>query len=304
MEKLYIHFGLDNHFLPMEDFIISSKSTAIILDDLNKQIFNGKIKYELVIIPPTDGSFLQAIGIIVTLGATYVVAPIAQDYVLGLYEGISDHKPSYHGKNHGKALRDLAIGFLTKSTEELENKIPKRVNLDRALKAKSDFYKMCMANKEIKALGFNKSSTFPLKRTNFKHHLSKDRIRPLDSEFIIYDAVIVSPVDIDRDSKWELQDKTTNNIIKAHMRDTKFKKKFLNGDYPLKKTKNDDSITVLVEYKKQERNGEIETKEISINTVYSFNGVEIVSLPNEPVKGIKFMNYTRTPMDKLWGENS
>ena len=86
------------------------------------------------------------------------------------------------------------------------------------------------------------------------------------------------------------------------MRDDAFKKSFLNGKHPLKQSQNDDHMTVLVEYKKQEKNGEVEIKEVSINTVYSFNDIEIMSIPAKLPPNIVFVRLPETPMDKIWGQ--
>lgn len=69
-----------------------------------------------------------------------------------------------------------------------------------------------------------------------------------------------------------------------YMRDDSFKQAFLNGRYPLKQSKQDDRVIVMLEYKKQEKNGEVEQKEVCVHTVYSFNDTEIVPLPKEQVR--------------------
>jgi hypothetical protein len=85
------------------------------------------------------------------------------------------------------------------------------------------------------------------------------------------------------------------------MRDENFRQDFLNsGKYPLKKSGKDDRMTILVEYMKQEKNGEIETKEISINKIYSFNDTEIAPVPANPPNGEKFSRTDVTPMEELW----
>ncbi|PCJ02806.1 MAG: hypothetical protein COB14_00910 [Alphaproteobacteria bacterium] len=79
-----------------------------------------------------------------------------------------------------------------------------------------------------------------------------------------------------------------------------FKQGLLNGKYPVKQTKNNDILQILVEYKKQEKNGEIEIKEISIETVYRFNDIEITSIPSSLPRGTKFKKPEETPMDRIW----
>ncbi len=297
IEKLFIHYKVDDHFIPMSDFLTASNSVKIIADDLNKKFFNGQLRYQLVIIPPEDGTFLKAIGFMaLTLIANAAVVTIASDYMLGVFEEITEHKPSDYGKKHVRALRDLTKGFISKDVEKLGKCIPYELNLDKAFKAKTDLYTSCQNNKQIKAIGFDNSNNFPITRDQFTNHLSKDRIRPLESEFYIADVVLVSPVDIPKDNKWVFQDKVTKERITAYMRDEKFKQDYLSGKYPAKLTEKDDILKVLIEYKKQEKNGVIETKEVCVNTVFSFNDIDITPIPSDLPINTKFQKEYDLPL--------
>ena len=302
--KFHIHYDVKDHFIPMSDFLTASNAAQKIIDDLNKNILSGQLRYRLVIIPPKEGTFLKTIGIVMiaTIPVNAVVLPIASDYVLGAFEGIAQHKPSDYGQEHGRALRDLTVGFFSKEVEELEQNIPPELNLDRAFKAKTDFFLSCQNNDEIKGIGFDNSGNFPIRAGSFINHISKDRTRPLDSDFVIYDVIVTSPVTEDKDYVWDFEDIITGNKVSGYMRDEAFKRGVLNGDYPFKNGgSNSDRLKILVEYKKQERNGEIERKETCIDTVYSFNDTKIASIPANLPKRTRFQQHKETPMDKIWG---
>jgi hypothetical protein len=299
--KFHIHYDVDNHFIPMSDFLTASHSAQKIIDDLNRQILGGQLRYKLVVIPPTEGTFLKTVGIVaVTLVANAMVVPVASDYVLGAFEGIAEHKPSDYGKDHGRALRDLTVGFFSKEVEELEKCVPHELNLDRAFKSKTDFYRSCQANDDIKGLGFDNTRNFPIRHGDFKHHMSKDRTRPLDSDFVLYDAILTSPVTEDKNFQWDFEDTVTGQKISAHMRDEAFKKGVLSGKYPIKQSKKSDVLKILVEYKKQEVNGEIKNKETCVETVYSFNDKTITPIPTNLPKGTRFNIKGEAPMEKIW----
>ncbi len=302
--KFHIHYDVESHFIPMSDFLTASNAAQKIVDDLNKQILGGQLRYQLVVIPPEEGTFLKTVGIIITATVlNAAVVPIASDYVLGAFEGISEHKPSDYGRDHGRALRDLTVGFLSKEVEELEKCVPHELNLDRAFKAKTDFYISCQSNDDIRGLGFDNTKRFPIRREQFKSHISKDRVRPLNSDFRIYEAVVTSPVIEDKDYVWHFEDTVTGNKISGHMRDEVFKRGVLNGDHPFKNDgSNSDRVKMLVEYKKQERNGEVEKKETCIETVYSFNDIELTPIPANLPPNVVFVRPAETPMDKLWGQ--
>lgn len=300
--EFHIHYEIKDHFIPMSDFLTASNAAQKIIDDLNKNILGGKLRYQLVIIPPKEGTFLKTVGLVFSVTAlNAVVLPITSDYVLGAFEGISEQKPSDYGKDHGRALRDLTVGFLSKEVEELEECIPSELNLDRAFKGKTDLFSSCQANNDILGIGFDNSKNFPIKKDDFKKHLSKDRTRPLESDFVIYDVIVTSPVIEDKDYVWDFQDIVTGNKISGYMRDENFKKGVLNGDYPFKNDgSNSDKLQVLVEYKKQERNGEVEKKETCIEEVYSFNDDIIKPISKNLPKGTRFQQKEETPMEKIW----
>lgn len=300
--KFHIHYDVDDHFIPMSDFLVAANAAQKIIDDLNRQILGGKLRYQLVIIPPEDGTFLKTIGIIATaVTLNSVVYPIVSDYVLGAFEELAQHKPSDYGKNHMRALKDLTTGFLSKEVEELEKCIPHELNLDKAFKGKTDFYLSCQGNDKIKGIGFDSTNRFPIRNNDFSKHISKDRTRNIDSDFIIYDLIVTSPVIENKDYVWDFQDKVTEQKISAYMRDESFKKGVLEGRYPFKNDgSNSDQLKVLVEYKKQEKNGDIVSKETCVETVYSFNDVEIRPIPKDLPKNTKFQQLEETPMDGFW----
>ncbi|PCJ02807.1 MAG: hypothetical protein COB14_00915 [Alphaproteobacteria bacterium] len=216
--KFHIHYDVNDHFISMSDFLTASKSAERIINDLNVQFLGGDLKYKLVIVPPDDGTFLKTIGILAfTVIASNVVVPIVQDYALGAFEELAQNAPSHYGQQHMKALKDLTTGFFSKEVEELDRIIPHNLNLDRAFKAKSDFYISCQKSELINGIGFDTTKVFPIRHSDFKQHISKDRTRAVESDFYVYDAVLVSPVTIDKDIKWVLEDRVTKTKISAYM---------------------------------------------------------------------------------------
>lgn len=249
-----------------------------------------------------EGTFLKTVGIwTLRASAVGVILPIAGGLSLGAFKALSGNTPEYYGKRYTEALKDMTIGFLSKEVEELEECIPAELNLDRAYKGKTDLFSSCQSNDHITGLGFDNSQNFPIRKDDFKKHLSKDRTRPLKSNFVIYEVIVTSPVIEDKDYVWDFQDIVTGNKISGYMRDNKFKKGVLNGDYPFKNDgSNSDKLQILVEYKKQERNGDVEKKETTIEDVYSFNDEVIKAIPKDLPKGTRFQKTEESPMEKIW----
>lgn len=313
--RLPVHIDVPEHYLTADDYLVAVDAINVCLAELNKRVFEGKLECSLLVFPSEEGSFKGITAVLVkgikksgqivlTIGALGgFIGFVETDSFKGFVKGLTKHELDYYhmSENLGSMIHDIIVGLFTIENAQLERVIPDEINLDKALKAKSEFYHMCIQNKRICGVGFDDSNSFSVQRNRFAYHTSKDRVRPTDSDFRIYDAVVISPVDVDKDIKWELEDRITKASIKAHMRDDVFKRSFLSGKYPLKQTKEDDRMTVLVEYKKQEKNGEVEVKEVCIETVYNFNDVEITPIPAILPKGAKFQKPEETPMDKIWG---
>ena len=210
-------------------------------------------------------------------------------------------RSAYYGEKGTEALKDMVVGFFEKEVEELETCIPRKTNLDKSYKAKSEFYLSCNKNNNIRGIGFNRSNSFPIRKSRFKNHVSKDRVRALNSDYIIYDTIVTSPVIEDKDYVWDLEDCVTGNKISAKMRDFSFKSGVLSGKYPFKNDgSNSDRLQVLIEYKKQEKNGEVEKKGTFIESVYRFNEEEVAEVPDDLPKGTKFQMATKAPMEDFW----
>ncbi|EKV29971.1 hypothetical protein C882_0052 [Caenispirillum salinarum AK4] len=186
-----------------------------------------------------------------------------------------DLKPEHTVEEIETLFEKLIESILYTETYRLDRKLPDAINIDKSIKAKSDFYKSLIQNSKIRAIGFDRSHDFPIGRDKFPHHLSKDRIREIEPEKELVEGIIISPVTVDRDNSWTFLDKKSGKIIRAKMRDDEFKKEFLGGKHPLKESVSDDTFLVNVVYRMQERNGEPEIRETLISDVFSMNGKEI-----------------------------
>ena len=302
--QFHIHYDVNKHFIPMSDFLVAATSAQKIIDDLNKQFFNGQLRYQLMTLPPEDGTFLKTIGIwAVKVAVAGIVLPIAGGVSMGAFKALSGKSPEQYGEETMVALRDVTIGFFSKEIDELERVIPKDLNLDRAFKAKTDFYKSCQRMESLRAIGFDNTKNFPIKKADFSKHITLDKTRPLESDYCLYEAIIVSPVGIDKDSKWEFMDKKYKRKITAYMRDEEFKKSFLSGNHPYKTQGDDDEVKILVEYKKELVNGEEKITEISVKDVFVLNNKILKNIPenfDHPVN-TTFISPKKLPMDEMWG---
>ncbi len=299
--KIFIHFDVKDHHIRFDSHLAALEASNVIVGEINKRLFGGKIDYELLVLPSEQGTFKIVIGF---LSIAWLSIQIGETKSFeGFVKGLTgyDWKSYEIAKDIGSFLRDSTKGFFMTEKDELEKIIPQEINLDKAIKFKSEFYKKCIANDEIKGLGFEDDDQFPVKRTNFLKHVSlEDKIRDVPSEFFIFDATIIASVNVDKNYKWRIKNNASGELISTYMNDDDFKARLLDGKNPLKRSSKDDIIKVLVEYKRHEKNGEIEIKEKSINTIYNFNDEQIKSVPEGLLEKITTKSEEKLPMEELW----
>ena len=313
--RLPIHFDVEGHSLIASDYLVAVSSLNECLKDINNILFQNQLEIEFFVSPDEVGTYKGVTNIVVkSIKHTGQVAVFAgglaglislgeTDSVRGFVKGLTKHEIDYYktSEEFGGLLRDLIVAIYTTENDDIRQKAPTGLNIDKLLKDKTSFYSMCVHNKAIHGVGFDDSCEFPIKSNRFPFHTNKGDAKPAPSEYAFFkDTTIVSPVDVDRKIQWVLHHQATKNTIRAYMDDEPFKNAFLNGLYPLKQSNKDDTMSVLIEYKREEKDGEVKITETLINTVYSINDIEIVPSEGSLPEGTKVMKRADTPFDKLW----
>lgn len=195
-QLLPIHFDLPRHVIPLQTFIETAENAGRIAEVINQELFGGSFTLEVVIVPPEEGSFLSQLGIVVTTVSIFVVGAIVSgplgDFGSGIFEEIVSKDASDVGKELAQGVRaafeDLASPtedkevkcvaasvvtvaavkwILQEDNEELEA-LPVAQVLRDALVAKRRFYEACEDVPDLKAIGFSRQPTFPIKRSDFQ----------------------------------------------------------------------------------------------------------------------------------------
>ena len=195
-QLLPIHFDLPGHVIPLQTFIETAESAGRIAEVINQEIFGGSFTLEVVIVPPEEGSFLSQLGIVVTAVSIFVAGAIVSgplgDFGSGIFEEIVSKDASDVGKELVQNVR-AAFEELTSSSEDREAKcdaasvvtvaavkwilqeeneeletLPVAPALKDALLAKRRFYDACKNVPDLKAIGFSRQPTFPIKRSDFQ----------------------------------------------------------------------------------------------------------------------------------------
>ena len=282
IEKFYIHFEQDEHYMPIDDYEKAIKTTKAIFENITKDIIKTN-EVNLVIYAPKEGGVVIDWGFVacVIAGQSLILqfldSPTGKHIIKKMF-----NKTPIELINNGfdkiDFVKALVKAIFTTSQDELKNLIDEIkcfneeiTQLDKSLKAVSDFYKMCNSNKQIKAIGFVKEYCFPISKKDFYLHMTNDIYRDKGIHKEYKKLTIVKPV-TKRDSKnkWTLAETGTKEEQSYTMDDIIFKEKTLNGDF-VKQNSNDDQIIALIEYKLETKNGIEKPKDRKIIEIYEFN---------------------------------
>ena len=278
MEEFCFHFKTQKPYLAPKEFINALKSFETIFYNINTAVFDNSLKYKIVVLPSEHGSFKAKIGFF--LSALALSIPISATE--GFLKGLTGVDVSQYYEDAGHFVKDTIQGVYESTIKKLKEITPPEVNLDAAIKAKSNFYNVSLKSANIEAIGFNALNDFSIPKSDFVYHIiEKDIVRELEPEISVKTLIITRPFIVSgKSKKWDLKDKSTNKEAGYVLKDQDFRNRVLHGLNPLKESQHPDEIVARVEQEKELRNGEEKNKNLNILAVYSFNDKEIKPLPS------------------------
>ena len=98
--EIIYHFDVEQHRIPLQQFIDTADTTKDILEDFNHQFFDGKLKYNLEVVPSEKGGFVKIIRVVLTSGGLFIVGALSS----GATSNIIDFLESDIGKSFIKNL--------------------------------------------------------------------------------------------------------------------------------------------------------------------------------------------------------
>ncbi len=198
IETISIHFDLPGHRIPLSTFVRTAEQTEAVIQSLNRELFEGKLKFELFILPPEDGSFISKLGIVIFGGLTILWGFTESDIGKAFIKGLTLHEPAHWAELVGEELRETLIdgteaspletdepdedakyqisarivaeaakSFLQTDLSELEQVGITRTRFRDAFDARNKFYEACMQTPDLSAIGFEDTPRFPIDRSNF-----------------------------------------------------------------------------------------------------------------------------------------
>ncbi|MBY5639546.1 hypothetical protein HFO39_33175 [Rhizobium leguminosarum] len=210
---LYFHFDVEDHYLKLETFIQTADSARKVVASLNESLFNKSLKYELIVLPPDEGTFLTRLAIWVSAGTAGVLGFLNSDIGAAYVDGLTGKPPVEWAKEFGEATKDfgkeaygalssedkteksdaacqlsasivvaMTRGVLEKDTSDL-----KKIGMDvgrliDALDARAEFYAACIHDSDVDRVGFTTDDRFPIPRSSFAERAQKPPRKPEEDE--------------------------------------------------------------------------------------------------------------------------
>lgn len=198
-----VHFDVPEHHVPLDFFQTTIKDTATVVGSLNDLVFAGRLQYRLVILPPAEGTFISRIGLIAKVGGVILAVPWAleNDIAKGFIEGLTGRTTHQWSQQFGSAIQDAiqhsisgdstahslssseyedgalsilkecATSFLKMEQTELRTIGIDASNFYTGFDARNEFYETCLSLQKLKAIGFDTSNSFPIRRSDFQRFI-------------------------------------------------------------------------------------------------------------------------------------
>lgn len=198
---LPIHFDLPAHAIPLDTFVRTAEQTEAIIASLNRELFDGKLKYEILVLPPQEGSFKSKIGVYLFGGWIAVWTFTESDIGQAFIRGLTLQEPAHWAEQAGSAIREQIVSnedgeaieeadeapeddearclaaaeflvdatksFLQTDVAELETVGITTTRFRDGFAARNEFYEACADTPDIRAVGFEDEPVFPIDRSDF-----------------------------------------------------------------------------------------------------------------------------------------
>ncbi|MBP6013147.1 MAG: hypothetical protein KBA31_13050 [Alphaproteobacteria bacterium] len=211
-EVIY-HFDIERGSIPLAQFVDTARATQDIIDDFNRSLFDNKIRYELRVKTPEDGSLLEVLAIIVTVGGS-VLAFLGTDIGKAFFKGLTFEEPAAWAEKIGASIRQRlrmpvlrpaesavtaapSVELATLTGEEIGHDAESeaialillqflRLDVEKlraigitpekfraAFQARNRVFKGCIDNPEVKGITFDRFPIFELKRSDFPRQITQ-----------------------------------------------------------------------------------------------------------------------------------
>jgi hypothetical protein len=134
-EVIY-HFDVERSSIPLAQFVDTARASQDIIDDFNDKLFDKKLKYDIHVRTPEEGSLIEVLTIIVGVPGS-VLAFLHTDIGKAFFKGLTTKEPAVWAEELGERLR-ARIGTPVKVSAGPANEdAPAIADLEDALKTET-----------------------------------------------------------------------------------------------------------------------------------------------------------------------
>jgi len=295
IQNFFIHFDLENnqHEIPIDQSITTEQSIKIIIEELNKNLFNGNLEIKVFIYADEPWSLIKKFWAYVILPVwTFILGNMFPDIsnwiIMWLWDG---REVKEYIRDWTIEIKELVTWFFEKESSELEKIWISHLTYYKAFEAKNKFYGACINNKNVKAVWFDKTNDFPVNRNDFLSRISdlsieKLWLQPIDK---YHKLTVISWINTPEDKRlvWQFKDRKVKKKFSAYMKDDDFYNFFLSNQIYLV------NIVAKVRYYPEiTENGEIKFERREIIQVFEYNWESFSEFPKDaeittaPLEGI------------------
>lgn len=274
-EKFPIHYNVDEEKILLDTFVSNAEEIEQIFQTFFDCFVKGKTKVKIYVLPPKKESFLQELEVWVSnnpieAGTLYLVANSFLKKITGkrfeevIEKVVGSSCDAFIQIIKGTKdlieckISDIAIGaklfsetiknfIMNNADHSWEEELPEKIK--PMIKAKDNFYTNCIANENVKGIGFEEEHTFPLAKKDFSKKVSilYDHENEI-TERRLYELTIVSSVNVkEKNKKWTGRT-SWGKEFSFSMEDEAFERLFLKGESPIKESESDDKMLVWIQY--------------------------------------------------------
>lgn len=102
--EIIYHFDVERGSIPLAQFIDTARATQEIIDDFSNSFFSQELKYELRVKTPEDGSLIEVLAVVVTVGGA-VLAFLGTDIGKAFFKGLTAEEPATWAEKVGASIR-------------------------------------------------------------------------------------------------------------------------------------------------------------------------------------------------------
>ena len=107
--NLFFHFAVEGHFLNLDTFIRTASSARRVFEALDRDIFENSLEYDLIVLPPQDGTFLSSFRFRIFAGVAIVFSYLNSSIGEAHVEGLTGYPPTYWAGEFGESKKNIFI---------------------------------------------------------------------------------------------------------------------------------------------------------------------------------------------------